>query len=410
MGKKGQGNLRQKPDGRWEGRFQAGYDLKTGKPITKYVTQRKGETKKDVEKRLRREIAKYEAGLSKAPGKDTVAAFSKEWLEDYVKPNLKPNTYKDYNYRVQNEILPYLGKKRLTSLTKADVQRWVNKLRNRPSQKRGHEGENDLSAKTVINIHSVLSSMLDYAVKLDKIPFNPATNIVLPKVKRPEKQVLPMAEIPRFLRAIEGDSYEYPLKIVLWTGMRQSELLGLTWEDVDLEKKQIHVRRQLQRLRNNREYAMLDTTKNGKQRMFGMPDFVCDWFREIQAQQQEDEKNSYGLWDNPENLVFTDSLGNHLIHDTMRAHFKAIVKDLGYPELRLHDLRHTFASIMLSQGGADNMQAVSNALGHYSVWFTYDVYSSFLDEQQQQFARLTQRVGEELIDLPQNLAPKSEGE
>ncbi len=405
MNRNGQGNLRKKSDGRWEGRFMAGHDPKTGKPISKYVVQRKGETKKDVERRLRKAISDYESGKAKAPAKDTVASFSKEWLEEYVRPNLKPNTYKDYNYRLESEILPYLGKKKLTSLTKADVQHWINTLRERPSQKKGHDGETDLSAKTVVNIHSVLSSMLDYAVKLDKITYNPAKNIVLPKIKKPEKQVLPMTAIPDFLKAIEGDPYEYPLKIALWTGMRQSEILGLSWDDVNLEKQQIRVRQQLQKLRNGSEYAIIDTTKNGKQRLFGISTFVCDWLREVKQKQAIDREQSYDLWKNPHNLVFTNPLGEHLKHDTMRTHFKAAVAQIGYPDLRLHDLRHTFASIMLSSGGADNMQAVSNALGHYSVWFTYDVYSSFLEEQQAAFSKFTQKVGEEIIDLPQISAP-----
>lgn len=411
MGKKGFGSYRVRSDGRGEWRFVAGYDRKTGKPKMVYVTQRKGETKTDLNKRYRKVKAEYEAKLKRPPSSDTVASFSKEWMQDFVIPNKKPNTVSDYQFILEKEILPYFGKKKLHSIEKSDVQQWVNMLRERPSHRKGDHGQT-ISAKTVKNIHAVFSSIMNYAVKVDKIAINPAANIILPTSQKPKLKTMPLNEIKNFMDLVDNDAYKYPILLALWTGMRQSEILGLTWDDIDFEKKIIHVRHQLQRQKKDGSYIFLDTTKNGEIRDIPASGIVFDWLREIrEIQKKNKEFIGDDLWIDNYNLVFTDAMGKHYCHRTIRNHFKKIVNELGYPELRFHDLRHTFASLIAfsnqGQPTGPTMDALKDAMGHYSIWFTYDTYASLFDEQKEAFAETTQRAFEKAMDLPQETAPKS---
>lgn len=179
-------------------------------------------------------------------------------------------------------------------------------------------------------------------------------------------------ELPQFLQAIKGTRYEELIFVALATGMRQGELLGLTWDCVDLKSGIIRLHRQLCPPKNKGEGYYFGTLKNSKSRKLWLTDDVVASLRKVQAQQQECKEKAGDLWDNPEGLVFTNETGGHLCHFTVLKHFKKIVTDMGLPEVRFHDLRHTFAVLSLETGA--DMKSVSKMMGHATVAFTMDMY------------------------------------
>jgi hypothetical protein len=159
--------------------------------------------------------------------------------------------------------------------------------------------------------------------------------------------------------------------------MRQSELIGLRWDDVDLENGTILVCRQIQKSRATGKYVHLDETKNGKQRIAAIAPSVVKILKEQKRQQMEWQLAAGELWQNSERLVFTDEMGRHIRHNTMLCHFKDIVTSIGRPNVRFHDLRHSYAISALQAG--DSVKNVQEQLGHYSSAFTMDIYAAVSD-------------------------------
>ena len=184
-------------------------------------------------------------------------------------------------------------------------------------------------------------------------------------------------EMRQFLQAIKGTRYEELIFVALATGMRQGELLGLTWDCVDLQSRTIHLRRQLCPPKKAGEGYRFGTLKNSKSRKLWLTEDVVASLRRVQAQQQVWKDKAEELWDNPEGLVFTNELGGHLCHFTVLKHFKKIVTDMGLPGLRFHDLRHTYAALSLETGA--DMKSVSKMMGHATVAFTMEMYGHMSD-------------------------------
>jgi integrase len=181
-------------------------------------------------------------------------------------------------------------------------------------------------------------------------------------------------DVARFMAAIKGDRFESLFTVALFSGMRQSEIIGLRWDDVDLENGLINVCRQLQKSRSTGEYIYIDETKNGKNRIAAIAPSIVKVLRKQKLQQMEWQLAAGPLWNNPNNLVFTDELGNHIRHNTVVYHFKDIVSSLGLENVRFHDLRHSYAINALQAG--DDVKTVQEQLGHYSSAFTLDVYAA----------------------------------
>ena len=249
------------------------------------------------------------------------------------------------------------------------VQRWVNQL------SKGTEVQKPLAAKTVKNIHGILHSALKQAVLIGLLKSNPADNAKLPKLKKPELKPLMDEDVSNFLKAIKGHRYEYAYLVDLFTGLRQSELLGLKWEDVDWEGERLTVRRQLQKEKGRGgKYYFVDETKNGKDRIVPLAPSVIKALRSQQAKQARWQLSAGELWCNEHNLIFTDEIGQHLSHRSVYHHFKKIVTAIGCPEARFHDLRHSCAILELQAGVP--VKSVQEQLGHYSSAFTMDVYAA----------------------------------
>lgn len=229
---KGSGTIRKRSDGRWEARYTTGIDPKTGKQTQKSVY---GKTQKEVRQKLTEVTAEIDSGTYLEQTKDTVGEWLDTWLKTYALYSVKSYTYDAYERSCNIHIKPALGRIRLSALTAPQIQQFYNSLIT----------EKELSPKTVKNIHGVLHRALGQAVKLGMLRSNPTNVCDLPKAHRKEIKPMEQAEITKFLQAIQGSKYGLVYQITLFAGLREGEVLGLTWDCIDFQHNAIYINKQL---------------------------------------------------------------------------------------------------------------------------------------------------------------------
>lgn len=290
----------------------------------------------------------------------------KTWLATCSGHLTHSSSYERAQY-VRLYITPYIGEKLLKKFCPTDVRVFYNKLVQR-----------GLSDNTIRNTKNILHAALQQAVDDEVIRKNVSANIKPPHSLKDPKVIHALSdeEVSKLLDAIKG-TYWGPLFFVdLFTGMRKSEIIGLTWDCVDFEKKTIHLYRQLRLMEGTGVYEFTKL-KNKKERTIYPPDCVFDMLKFIQRRQYEQKLKFGELWNNPEGFVFTVENGSHISHRGIFQSFKKLAKQIGIPEMRLHDLRHSYATISI-QNGVDP-KTVSDMLGHATVKFTLDVYTHITD-------------------------------
>lgn len=367
---KGGGTIRQRPDGRWEARYTVGRDPGTGKQIQRSVY---GQTQAEVRKKLSQISTEMDNGVYKDPSKITVGEWLDIWLEEY-NGNVKPFTINAYEKNIRIHIKPYIGAVKLAALTVPQVQRLYNGL------SKGIDGHKALSPKSVKDIHGVLHKALKQATTVGYLRYNPADNCALPRIVRSEIKPFDDLQIPQFLTAIKGHKFENLYILALFTGMREGELLGLTWDCVDIIKQSITVCRQLQKGKNKGDPYAFTSLKNDKGRSITVSKPVIEALRSQFTWQLEARRVAGNLWSEGdfENLVFTNEFGKHLVAGTVYKNFKAIVTEMGLPDMRFHDLRHTFAVMSIRAG--DDIKTVQENMGHHTAAFTLDVYGHVTEQ------------------------------
>ena len=386
----GTGSIRKKTvtrDGReytyWGARYTEGYDPGTGKQIQRSVT---GKTQKEVAQKLKAATAALDAGTYVVPSKMTVGEWLDIWQEDYLN-GVKPRTLDSYRTTVETHLKPAFGAVKLDALATHEIQRFYNGLQ------KGQGPRQPLSPKTIRNIHGVLHKALQQSVELGYLRTNPATACKLPRVERAEIKPLDSEAIEKFLEAARGHPYESVYVVTLFTGMREGEVLGLTWDCVDFDKGTITINKQLQKERRGTGAYHLVSPKNGKGRRITPAKTVLDILL-AQRQKQSDWKRFVGdAWEDSD-FVFTDQMGHHLSAQTVYLHFKKLAAKAGYPDARFHDLRHSYAVAALQSG--DDIKTVQENLGHHTAAFTLDVYGHVTEQMKQASAdrmeRYIQRV------------------
>lgn len=232
---------------------------------------------------------------------------------------------------------------------------------------------------------------LQQAVATNQLHQNPADACCLPRVVKPEISALEPEQIALVLKEAEKDDYHNLFLVAMFTGMRQGELLGLSWDAVDFKAGTITVKQQLQR--KDGKYFLL-TPKSGKPRTILPASVVIDALKREKQQQETKKKEAGKLWDNPFNLVFTDDSGKNLVRRTVVKHFKAVAARAGVSESRFHDLRHSFAVTSLQAG--DDVKTVQENLGHATAAFTLDVYGHVTAKMKQESAARMQKFFENL--------------
>lgn len=376
----GQGNLRQRPDGRWEGRLTLGRDPGTGKLIRKSFY---GKTQAEVRKSMTSYAAQVDNGIYMEPSKLTVGEWLEIWEKEY-NGGVKNRTADSYSALIRNHIRPALGSVKLCALTAPTIQHMYNqKQRERKEDPKGKAG---LSPKSIKNVHGVLHEAMQKAVKLGYIRSNPCDGCELPRREKHEIKPLSAQELGKFLRAIKGSKYESLFTVMCFSGLRQGEALGLRWSSVDLQAGTIRVDCQLQKERikgGGGKYRIVET-KTGNIRTVSLAPSVV---AVLKAQKKAQAQNRLLLgrdWKNEKDLVFTHEDGSHLTTDTTYGCFKRIAKQIGVEAARLHDLRHTFATLSLQNG--DDLKTVSEALGHSTIGTTANIYAHVTDAMRKESA------------------------
>lgn len=361
----GNGSIRKRKDGTWEARYTVGRDMRTGKQTQKSVY---GKTQQEVRKKLSQITSELDNGVFTEPSKLTVGQWLDIFLADY-NGNVKEFTQKSYEIYCTNHLKPMLGRIKLTALTTPMIQKAYNDIL------AGETSCKPLSPKSLKNCHGVLHKALKVAQKIGYIRYNPSEAVVLPRVEKPQIEPLTNNDIADFLKEIQGHKYEDLFKVTLFTGMREGEVLGLTWDCVDFEKRTIIIEKQLICEKKKGGEYKFAPLKNDKCRVEQLPNSIFEIFEKLRC---------LPTADNPMNLVFVDENGKHLLHKTVLANYKAVAKRIGIPDSRFHDLRHTFAVLSLQNG--DSIKTVQENLGHATAAFTMQVYGHVSDRMKKESA------------------------
>jgi len=310
----------------WEARYTAGCDPGTGKQIQRSIS---GKTQKEVAQKLKAITASIDAGTYTAPNKMTVGEWLDIWEKEYL-GGVKPRTVLVYRSDICNHIKPALGAIRMEALDTHTIQRFYNHL------------AETLSPKTIKNIHGVLHHALNQAVVNKCIRFNPADACALPRDEKKQLHPLDEEQIGAFLNAIKGDRFEDMFIVTLFTGMRQGEVLGLTWDCIDFERGTITVNKQMQlhQEKGLKGYQLV-STKNGKARTIAAAPSVMTQLKRRRKVQAEQRLKAGPLWEDSD-LVFTNDTGHHWTKPSVYRSFKKAVASIGCPDVRFHDLRHPY--------------------------------------------------------------------
>ena len=370
----GAGSIRQRPDGTWEARYTLGRDSGTGKQVRKSVY---GKTQAEVRKKLAQVTVAVDEGTYTEPSKLTVGTWLDIWLDEYISNTVKPTTLHNYRKCCRTYLMPHLAAIKLSSLNAPTIQKMINGLQS------GEDGRKGLAPKTIKNIYGVLHKALQQAVKLGFIRTNPADACDLPRITKKEIKPLDKEQISDFLNAIKGHEFETLYLVTLFTGIRQSECLGLCWRCVDFDKGVITINAQLVRDYANGGYYFDESTKSNKARQITPAKFIMTELKKHRVEQLKARMLVGGAWVDGD-YVFTNELGEHLKHVTVYKGYKRIVAELGIPNSRYHDLRHSYAVAALHAG--DDVKTVQENLGHHTAAFTLDQYGHVTEQMKQESA------------------------
>ena len=378
----GQGHIRKRSDGLWEGQYST-LDS-NGKRIRHSVY---GKTQKEATQKLNTKTNEINMGIYIPYDKMSLGEWCDIWLRDYLK-DVKQSTVHQYEYQIRMHIKPALGRCKLQKVTPPMIQNFYNESM-KEKKVTGKDGKikqkKGLSPKSIKNLHGVMHKLFNQAVACRYIPMNPCTACKLPRVEKREMSTINDEKMSEFLNAIKGDKYENLYFVDVFTGMREAELIGLTWDCIDFENGLIYVEKQLRRdhALAGEQYAFT-SLKNGKTRTVRPAHDVFDALQKERTKQRENRLKYGSSFSNEDNLVFTNEIGEHLSCVTVYNHIKRILASIGLEHVRFHDLRHTYATISLQNG--DNIKTVSKNLGHATVAFTLDVYGHVTEEMEKESA------------------------
>jgi len=388
----------------WESQVTIGYDPGTGKRIRKTYT---GNTQKEVRVKMQHSSLDIENEDYIEPSKMTLAEWMDAWLSEHT-PHVKPQSRRLYKIQCDSHIKPSIGNIKLSELTTKTIQHLYNNLASGGNVKQTKNPDGTpletrlpLSPTTVKNISTTLSACLNTAVELGYIKNNPASKAKSPKLIKKEQTPLTNEQIRKFLELIETDPYKNIFKLILFTGLRRGEALGLTWDSINITNRTLTINKQLRYLPSESGSYTLGLPKRDKIRILSIPQSIIDILLDEKIIQEQNKLDAGPLWsgykDDAEretSLIFTSKLGTPIDFGTLHKHYKNIVKTMGIPDSHIHQLRHTYAVLSIQNG--DDIKTIQNNLGHASAAFTLDIYGHTTDKMKEEAANRMQTFIEKM--------------
>jgi len=392
----GDGMVRKREDGRWEGRIVIGHK-ENGDPLFRHVYAK---TQKELLDKLHQNIESYRDVELTEDSRMTLGEWLDRWLTEYKKGTVRPGTLNGYRRLIDSYIKPQLGYKQVALVTAQDIQRMYRKLKEEGRVNEHPEFGRQLSDTVVHHIHSVLHEAMKDAVQAHIIPKNPTEGATAPKANYKPKRILTDRELDSFMEVIQKDEvWRDFFYTELTTGLRRGEICGLMWQDFDEECGTLKVCRTLHSKKKG-EYTVGETKTGQGMRTIILPKSTADVLRRRKA-----ESISQWIFPNPvkpEDPVDPNSAYHHM---------KTLLKRAGLPGIRFHDLRHTFATHALTSGV--DAKTLSGILGHTNASFTLDTYTHVTSDMQKQASGIVggfmeDRFGKELKPWQENESPVKE--
>jgi integrase len=369
----GEGSIYKRADGRWVGMISLGPGAATSQvrdPQKKSVRKRKvvyGKTRKEVAEKLQGLLIQQADGVSLSMDKQTVAQFLTHWLEHIVKPARSYSTHHTYEALVRQHVEPSIGSIPLVKLAPQHVQKLVTQLR-----------KTDLAPATVVMIRSILKTALTQAVRWKLVRYNAAAMVDAPsRVRQTEPVALTVEQARAFLDVVEGDRLELLYNLALSLGIRQGELLALRWDDVDYQRRLLHITHTLH-VEAGGKYVLAPPKTKTSVRTLPLSEPLIRLLRQRRTRQLEERLKAGSAWEE-HGLIFTTARqGRPMSATVVRDLFHVLLERNGFAMMRFHDLRHSCASLMIAQGVP--LKVVQEILGHSSITVTADVYAHVFDE------------------------------
>lgn len=353
----GDGMVRKREDGRWEGRIVVGHK-ENGDSIFHYVSAR---TQKELLEKLHKSIDEHDGAELSEACRMKLSAWLNIWLNEYAAVSVRPSTLESYRRYIDTYINPHLGNKQVCKITTADVQKFYGEMLKNGRKNEHPEHGRTLSPASLRHIHGILHQAMDAAVQRQLTVKNPTNGVTLPQITPAPKRILNEEALEQFMEVIKTDPLWHDFFYLdVTTGLRRGELCGLMWSDFDEKKGTLSIRRTLSVRSGHMEIG--ETKTNTSRRIIQLPPSTAQLLRER-------KKKSISQW------IFPNPLQpEQPIHPTRGyARLKSLLKEAGLPDIRFHDLRHTFATHALTSGV--DARTLSGILGHTKPSFTIDTYT-----------------------------------
>ena len=363
----GDGMVRKREDGRWEGRIVVGHK-KNGTPIFQHAY---AHTQKELTEKLHQNIERYQDVELTEDSRMTLGEWLDRWLTDYKENTVRSGTLAGYRSCIENYIKPQLGGKQVSLVTSQDVQKLYRRLKENGRIREHPRFGSALSDTTINRLHAIFHQAMEDALHAHIIAKNPTVGATVPKASHAPKRVLTDKELDTFLDTVREDKiWGDFFYMELTTGLRRGEICGLMWQDFDARNGVLQVRRTL----HNRKLGvdMLGKTKTRSgERTIVLPRSTAEILRRR-------KENAITQW------IFPDPVRPELplSPNCAYTHMKAILHKAGLPSIRFHDLRHTFATHALTSGV--DAKTLSGILGHTNASFTLDTYTHVTTDMQKQ--------------------------
>ncbi len=389
----GDGLVRKRKDGRWEGRIVIGHK-EDGTPICKSVFAK---TQKELMPKLHGAIDCYRDADLSEQGNMTLSEWIDRWLTSYAEPTLRESTVRGYRSAVQHHIKPALGNKMLRSVTQRDVQRFYNAM-GRKKYKANDGSEHRLADATVRGVHMLLHEILEAAVRSRLIVQNPTDGTVIPKLNKPPMKILNEEQLDRFMEAIRAEPLWYDFFYTeITTGLRRGEICGLKWCDLDETNGTLKVCRSIHTAPGGLLQVGQTKTEKGLRTIL----LPASTLHVLKARR----RTALTEWIFPSLLEPEKPVSPSTAYQRL----KLILKRADLPDIRFHDLRHTFATHAMRSGV--DAKTLSGILGHTKASFTLDTYTHVTNEMQKNAAVIvgdfmTEIFGEELKPWQENEKPE----